>query len=310
MKGLGQTGALEQKYEQPYFIGSEPLKLPSALPDVTGDAKKRETAEAFMKPLTVNVKIPSRLVDNHFGQDNAKKESTGTNSKEFTLLDTSKTIDNKISINSAHEKTKLQSKFWQMCNEGNVEKMHELISKQVNYNLADSQGWTPLLLTIRSHKDEAVKLLLDQEDININGCNSKNINALSLACQLKAKDITNLLMAVTPLPALQLEIIIETGSDGIIKPILVKYLNERRFAVDELYGVKLMLLIRQKLTLSCKFIIEKMRDLAPSSINQTNRNGETALILSFICSWLIFKTGYSKLFWQFSNEIFKSIKDI
>ncbi len=69
MKGLGQTGASEQKYEQPYFIGREPLKLPTALPDVTGDAKKRETAEALMKPATVEVEIPSRLIDSHFEEE-------------------------------------------------------------------------------------------------------------------------------------------------------------------------------------------------------------------------------------------------
>jgi hypothetical protein len=48
-----------------YFYGLT-LKLPAALPGVTEDAKKRAPAEAFMKPVTVDVEIPSRLIDNHF----------------------------------------------------------------------------------------------------------------------------------------------------------------------------------------------------------------------------------------------------
>ena len=76
----------------------------------------------------------------------------------------------------------LEQLFLTACKAGQVEKVAAAITLEVAVNCVDEFGWTGLMWCVKKNHIEAMDLLLQHQQIDINIKNRRNCTALMLAC--------------------------------------------------------------------------------------------------------------------------------
>jgi len=99
-----------------------------------------------------------------------------------------------LTIDKTFAQTAPQQSLHQATVSGNIERVKELLSKGVDINLKNRQGWTPLHAAVWNQKQDIAKLLIEKgADVNVKDKSSRT--ALQFAADTGQKEIVELLIA-------------------------------------------------------------------------------------------------------------------